>query len=407
MEKILNKYQRQLFIIFAVTTISYLVVSFVVNILRDFGGDGMTFINDVDFVINKGWVSGIEKGISIPYTLLAYPFAFIMDTYYAMRLVNVLLTIGLFLYFFKVAKIEKPEFYCYLAFYLATIRLFFSGINDPLFIVGLSIFFTEVFYYFEKGKMNNEALAFSSLIVAFFTRELVLTYIPVILFAFFLLYKNGFRFSKRLLFPALLLTLMVFANTPSIFKNGRLSYEQKSPPSGAGVNWVQLQYLAQLNVNAGKTPNNSHPSWEETKAYLDANGPKSLPDGVLNGLTYDVKLTTLEFFKDFGGSLYYGFRQLGFIVLFPFLFVISQILRRKWSYALFLPIIIITVLCIFSLIIISFVELRWYGAIFIPAIVFFTFYSEEIKKGHLLKLANYIVLILMSFYGIYSMYGKF
>ncbi len=407
MDKMLIKYQKPLFVILAICTISYFVVSFVVNILRDFGGDEMTFISDVNFVIDYGWIKGIEKGISIPYTLLAYPFAFFMDTYYAMRLVNVLLTIGLFLYFFKVAKIRNRAFYCYLAFYLATIRLFFSGINDPLFIVGLSIFFTETFYYFEKGKMNNEALAFSGLIVAFFTRELILTFIPVILFAFYLLHNNRFRISKRLIIPTILLVLLVFANMPSIVKNGKLSYEQKSPPPGAGANWVQLQYLAQLNVNAGKAPNNSHPSWEETKAYLDVNGPKSLPDGVLNGLTHDIKLTILEFFKDFGGSIYYGFRQLGFIVLFPFLFVVNQVLRRKWSFDLFLPTVIITVLGVFSLIIISFVELRWYGSIFIPAIVFYTFYSEKMRNGQLLTLVNYGFLILMSLYGIYNMYGKF
>ena len=401
------RYQKQLFLICALITILYLVLSFLFNIGVKPGGDEITFIKDVNFVIDNGWIAGIEKRICIPYTLLAYPFALVLDTIFVLRSINVLLLFAFLLYFLKVAKIRNPEFYCYLAFYFATIRMFFSGINDPLYIICLSIFLIEVFYYFEKGKMNNEVLAFSALIVAFFTRELILTYIPVIVFAFVLLYKKGFHSSKKMLFPALLLTLMIGANIPSIFKNTALSYEQKSPPKGAGVNWVQLQYLAQLLVNEGKIPNNSHPTWAETKAYVDTNGPNSLPHGLSSGLTHDVKLTVSEFFKDFASSLFYGFRQLGLIVLFPFLFIGNEILKRTWSYSLFLPIVIFTVMATFSLIIISFIELRWYGAIFFPAIVFFTFYAEKIKNGHLLKLGNYIFLILMSLYGIYNMFGKF
>ncbi|HEU0136614.1 MAG TPA: hypothetical protein VFQ50_04930, partial [Flavobacterium sp.] len=148
------------------------------------------------------------------------------------------------------------------------------------------------------------------------------------------------------------------------------------------------------------------PSWEDTKAYVDANGPRSLPDTGVGALTHDINLTIIEFFKDFGYSLFYGFRQLGLIILFPFLFLASNIYRRNWSYSLFLPMVILTVIAAFSFIVISFVEPRWYGAILIPAIVFFTFYVKNIRNGQWFEYGNFIVMAILSLYGIYRLSGK-
>lgn len=408
MNKITPTYLKYLPVVFAFLAVVYFLVSFGFFATRPPGGDEFIFMNDLDIVAANGWVAGIEHRISIPYMLLAYPFSFFMETIWALRVVNILILIVLFLYFLKVVQVENKSFYFYLLFYIASVNFFFSGVNDPLFIAGMVIFFTEVFCFVEKGKMNNRSIAFAALVVSFFTRELILIYLPAVLLSFFVLWKNGFHWSKRMILPLALLVFFMLLNIPSVVKNHKLSYDNKQPPEGSGVNWNQRQYLAQLLVNEGKIKNFSHPSWEETKAYLDKNGPDSLPSDMISGMTHDIGLTITEFFKDFFYSLILGFRQLGLLIFFPFYFVVSEVfVKRKWSNSLYLPTIFIMITAAFSLIIISFMELRWLASLFIPLIVFYTYYSEKIKYQTLLISCNYLILSAFSIYGLYKIVIRF
>jgi hypothetical protein len=172
--------------------------------------------------------------------------------------------------------------------------------------------------------------------------------------------------------------------------------------------WSQRQYLAQLLVNKGELQNFSHPSWEQTDLYLKENGSDSLPNGILNGLTFDYRLTIKEFFKDFYYSLFFGFRQLGLLLLFPFYFIIKSIRKKTfWDLSLYIPYSLLLLLTIFSLIIISYIEARWHIAVFVLSIIFYTYYqlNNSINKG--IVVANYTVLLSFSVWGIYGILHKF
>lgn len=334
MNKLFNRFPKQLSMIFGCLSVAYFLFSFIYFIQKPAAGDEPVFIADLDLIRTSGWIAAIENQISIPFMLLAYPFSLFLQTFHALQVANIIVLIAIFGYFLKIAKVKNKAFYFYLTFYLATVHFFFSAINDPLFILGLVVFFTEVFYFLEKDKMNNEAVAFSGLVLAFFTCALTVVYLPAILLSFFLLYRKGFRFSKQIRVPILLTVVFLGINLPSLLKDHKLSYDNKKPPEGIGVNWTQRQYLAQMLVNEGKIKNNSHPSWEETKAYVEKNGPDSLPDSMMGAVFHDPQMTAKECVKDFSSSIIFGFRQLGLMILFPFYFVANELfVRRRFSFS--------------------------------------------------------------------------
>ncbi len=391
---------------FLVIVLIYSLVSAYFFLSRDSGpGDESLFIKDLDFIKNEGWNNAIKKGISIPYLVIVYPFSLFLKNFVALRLVNVLIVSGLFFYFSKRIK-QQLSFYGFLLFFISTVGYFYSGTNDTLFFVALIIFICEVFFLIEKGEWNG-ALALSALTIAFFTRELILVYTPIILICFYIIYHKKGSNVLKWYYPLGLVALFLVLNLSSLMENGNLSYDLKSPPESAKSNWAQRQYLAQLMVNKGELPNHNHPSWEQTDAYLKENGEDSLPKGILSGLLFDVKLTVIEFFKDFFECLFFGFRQLGFILLLTLFFGARDFIRkRKIDEMTFIPLMLIAMLSIFSLIIISFVELRWLAPVFIASIVYYWNLQDKKSINKKMIIINYIVLILMSLYGSFNLYNK-
>jgi hypothetical protein len=373
------------------------------------GGDESLFIKDLIFIKTEGWFVAIEKGISIPYMLLVYPFSFFFKEYLAGRIVTLFLLIVLLFYYYKIVKIKAFYFYGYLFFFLGTSHYFFVGTNDALFFLGIVVFITEVYSFLENKKMNSQTLAFSGLVVSFFTRELVLVYLPILLLSIYFLYKEGFYFfNKKMIVPVLLFVVFIVFNIPSLSSKGKLSYDDKTPSSTVHVSWVQRQYLAQLLVNKGELRNFQHPSWEQTEDYLKKNGLGSLPNGIVECMSFDYSLTFKEFFKDFYYSMFFGFRQLGLILLFPFYFIVINFKKENiLNRALYLPYSLICMLSVLSLIIISYIEARWYIAIFIVTIVFYNEHQMHKRINDNFIILNYLVLTFFSLYGIYSLLYRF
>ncbi|WP_310557728.1 hypothetical protein [Flavobacterium sp.] len=370
------------------------------------GGDEFLFLADLQLIKNVGWYDAIVQNVSISYMLLAYPLSFIMEDFAALKLINVILLFLLFLYFYYVGKVKLKSTYYYLFFFISTVGYFYFGTNDCLFFVTLIVFFNEV----NNAAINKEFhfnLALTALIIAFFTRELLLVYMPVVILGGYILYQSGSRFSKRTVAPLGIFVFLLLLNIPSIQQNGSLSFDQKLPPQGCGVSWSQRQYLAQLMVNEGTLANGQHPSWETTKQYLDKNGKGSLPDGILNGMTYNYQLTIKEFFKDFASSIVYSFRSLSFMLLFTLLYRFKGIpTDKKLKLNYFVPLATLTMIMIFSVIIISYVELRWLSAVFVMTIVYYSELESQNKISKYLIFTNYMVLCLLSFYGVFRILNK-
>lgn len=388
-------------------TIVYLFVGlyYFMNLPKS-SGDESLFITDLKLIHDVGWYEAIVKNISIPYMLLVYPLSLMMEDFIALRMVNIALVLVLFIYFQYVYKTKSKTLYYYLLFFISTVGYFYFGSNDCLFFVSLIVFFSEVNSYLNKKKVNYN-LALTTLVIAFFTRQLFLVYLPVIFLGIYILYKSEYKFTAKTFFPLGFVILFVILNIPSIEKNGSLSFDKKSPPSDIGVNWSQRQYLAQLMVNKGELANFQHPSWEQTKEYIAKNGKNSLPDGILESITFDWKLTIKEFFKDFGYSILYSFRSLGLMLLITLgYWYRQQNKNRKIEMSYFVPFSTLLMLMIFSFIIISYVELRWLSPVFIMTLVYYSELEEQKKISKYLILANTIVLCLFSVYGMFRIFNK-
>lgn len=395
-----------LFVFKAMMVISFIIGSYFLLSIPGNSGDEAGFATDLELVKTAGWFHAIADRISIPYMLLAYPFSFFMPNYLALRLVNVLLFLLLVLYFAKWGGIKNRMFYFYFLFYSST-GWFSAGINDVLFTVALVVFFNETYKAIEGKPGFRINLMWCALLVVIFTRELFYVYVPVILFSVFLLWKKGMPLFHKSWAPLVLLAFFTLVNIPSLQKNHSLSYDHKAPPDGVKSTWAQRQYLAQLLVNEGKLANYQHPSWEETDAYLLKNGSGSLPVSVLDGMLFDYKLTTIEFFKDFADIIKSSIRQMGLIMVLLLMYVAWQVFRRKFSYNLYLPAVNLVVIGLFALIIISYVETRWLVAPFIAAILYYSDFEADGKIHPRWIYCNYMVTTVISFYGIYKMFLNF
>ncbi len=362
------------------------------------GGDEGYFISDLEFFIQNGYVKSINKNISIPHTLIVYSFNLIIDNIaLSLRITNLLISVFictyLFLFFNKYYKDSSFYFLILILFFISTVGYFFFGTNDALFFLGLILFFIEGYKLFCVNPSNFVIMLFG-LTLALTTRALFLLFLPGILFLFVLLKFRNVSNLKLVYLFVVPISILLLLNVPSLLNGNGLSYDDKKAPSK--VSWPQRQYLAQLWVNEGKLPHGQHPSWEETKFYLETNGDNSLPKSLSDGIFFDFKLTIIEFFKDLGSIFYFGFRQVGLVILFPLLFFIKEKNNYNLSFWM-IPITAYFTFFIFAFFIISYVEMRWLCT---PMILLIVFFVSNTKKLSLIRSVNLIFLDIMAIYGI-------
>lgn len=350
------------YILAGIQTLMFLYYTLCIE--RPGAGDECHFMIALDMVKQKGWSDAVRFGISIPHLIIVYPFSFLFPNYLALRLVNLMLIALFFRYIWSI-QYREGILYAILLSYISTVSFYLFGTNDTLFIFGLAIFLIETYTYLAKGHMNYPILAFSSLLISFFTRQMVVFYIPIILVSLCLLYKN-YVTVKNLTVPLLLMTLLVILNIPSLINENRLSYDNKKAPDGLA--WPQIAYLSTIESNQHIRTEGDHPNWDEVRMYLKNHGEHSLPRTYGESIFYDLKLTLLEFPEDFVVALKGCIRQVGLLLFLPLLgyFYSTELSRKKFLY-------VITAfygtLIIFSFVILAIVELRWIGAIALLMII--------------------------------------
>ena len=215
------------------------------------------------------------------------------------------------------------------------------------------------------------------------------------------------KYNNKFYIPVFILLAFLILNLPSILQSKRLSYDRKDPPTNISATWPQRQYLAQLWVNEGRISDYNHPTWKQTTEYLKNNGENSLPKGIMEGVLFNLKLTTTEFIKDLVYIGIYHTRTVSIMFLVGLLAVILRFKKDKEFYqTYFMPISTFAMILIFSLLIISFIELRWLGPVFLGSIVF---YSELENKNQIslnLNKLNLHFLVGLTCYGIYGLLIK-
>ena len=393
---------------FRVLVIGYTVLAIYYFLNKPAGsGDESLFLNDLLFITQNGWIAAIQKGISIPYMLLVYPVSKIIAPIWALRGVNILLFIGLLGYFKYYCKINSLNIYFLALFFFSSLGYFMVGTNDTLFIIAMAIFFIESHFLFQNDFNKNNTLWVMSLVVAFFTREMFLLFVPLIFIMVYFVVRYR-KFPKiKWVYPMLLSLVLLTLNYPSLTAHGKLSFDSKNPPQGVSATWPQRQYLAQLWVNEGKLKNFQHPSWEQTESYLKTNGENSLPKTIFSSILFNVNITLQEFVKDFAYILQYSIRSMGLMVLLS-LFIGFGFFRknRSFNHNTILPLLLLLTMATFSLVIISFIELRWLASIFLASIVYFHLKSESREIPKFWIIANYCLLCILCLYGSYGLFLK-
>ncbi len=371
------------------------------------GGDESLFLSDLALINDQGWISAIEKGISVPYMLVSYPLTFVVDSVWALRLANLLLLAALVLYCYHNLKLTSLRFHAILLFVCCTIGYFMVGLNDGLFAVCSIIFFAETYKLITQRSYTSIAWWGVALLLLIFTRKLWIVFIPGIAFSVFMMWRYASVNARTSIAPLVLLALLVALNVPSLLAEKGISYDQKQPPETTQATWAQRQYLAQLQVNEGTLANFNHPTWEATDAYLEKHGNNALPASLFSALTYDPIFTIKEFFKDLAYILTYSIRSVGLLLLTVIGFGIVRIWKEKAiTKHQYIPILVGLMLSVFALIIISFVELRWLTSLFVMTVIGFWKLSETKQLPNLVVLGNYAILMLLAAYGSYSYFNK-
>lgn len=314
----------------------------------------------------------------------------------SLRLTSALFGVLTFIILWKFQKkyFKLDDDFCHLAFITAlnvvVVKSFvFFGINDTI-IVFLTIAF---FYLLFKIKLNDNikyyhysllGLILSSFIA---TRLMSILIFPSIIIALGLVLKkiNTLRFNKNntILITSFIVFLALF-NLPSLLEKGNLSFHQKA--SGVkGVTWGQFQYLSAIEQEKGNLKHNEHVSWDQANEYLKLHGKKSLPSTIFESLTYDVKRTINEFFKDLLLLIQPFTRLLGVVFLISLPIFLIEVFNKKifltrvYNNEIFMFSLVYTLIICF--IIISNVEVRWLTNILILLpVIMFNKISKTIKK---------------------------
>lgn len=346
----------------------------------------------------KGFYWLIQAGnFSIPFSLLVFPLSLLFPSYLALRISSLMGTFFLFFYLNRVLNFKSTNFKTHLLFYLSS-GSFLLGTNDNLLFCLLTVFFTEVFLVLVKNQKRIPLYALVSVITALFTRQMAVIYLPVILAGLILVYFRKKIYWKE--YQAIIVSSLFWfgLNLPSIQANGFISFDNKDTDSQLGMTWVQRQYLSQLSANAGKIPQFSHVTWEETYKYVQENGQESLPRTTLEALVFDPILTFQEFIMDFGYMIYSGFRQCGLAVFFPILGI--WLFFKSGNKGIgYLSMSQLFLMLAISFIIISYIEIRWLAPLFIMGLIGL---QESIRSKLApvqLDFINQLILFALSLYG--------
>lgn len=379
---------------FFVTFLYFLIALYYSFFLKvEPSGDENYFVNEFTRVGNTGLLESIKDGISIPFVLLNY-FPYKLLGTPGVRLMNVILTIIFLIYVYN--KTRKIVFVGYVMFYMATVIFFFRALNDTIFSLSLAFFFIES--YFIVKEKSNPILGLSAIVIALFTRNVILIYAPLALLVIFLIHKK--IHLKKLILPSIIFFVFLMLNIPSLKENSMLSYDNKKPPEYVESNWIQRQYLSQLYVNQGKLKSRQHVSWDVTDKYLKRNGQNSLPSTSLKNLTFNINLTIKEFFKDVFYTFVYSVRQIGISFLLLLLMFFKLKFKKKTSFELKYKLtLFVYALFVFSFIVISNVELRWLAPIFLVILIPF----KENTYSRKVLILNNVIFMLLSFYGAYKL----
>jgi len=365
----------------SVLTILFLGAYFIINLKKYFfiqepRGDEHFFIEVYNLFLNQGFYEANVYGNSTLFNLISSIFYKLgLSPLYSLKCTALFSGIATMVLIYYIGKRlygnYNKEFQLVALLTACNVLIvvisMFGGINDPLLVV---LFLLIVYTAIKKKHATKDFIYIGILIALMFaTRKFTVLLLPSIGFLLFIIIRKQANKFKKI--ASLLISCVLVAgifNYPSLKENGTLSFNSKERKEYKAT-WAQLQYYTQILLEKGEVTYGSHTTWEATDQYLKENGEESLPDGIIEGLLFDVKRTVKEFFIDFVYNIKPFTRLLGIIFLLNIIIFGYKLIRKKLSISVFAnnPIDTFSLLyiLILSLIVITYVEIRW----FVPILV--------------------------------------
>lgn len=392
-----------------VVTILFLGVYFLINLKKYFltedpRGDEHSFLEMYDVFLNQGFYEANVAGNSTLFNLISSVFYKIdLSPIYSLKCTSMLCGILVMILVYYIGKRlcgsynKEFQWVALLTVYnvLIIVITMFGGINDPL----LTLLLLSIVYILIKKTNSIQDFVYIGVLLALMlaTRKFTVLLIPSLLFfVFIVLRKQSAKLKKVAALVVSCLVFVIVLNFPSLTENGSLSFHSKEKKEYVAT-WGQLQYHTQLLLEQGKVTYGDHATWEATDEYLAENGENALPKGIIDGLFFDVKRTTKEFFIDLVYNAKPFTRLLGLLFILNIFIFGYKLVRKKLSIKTFVnnPIDTFSLIYIFilSLIVISYVEVRWFVPIlcllpfvFMKRIYMFTAGFKNAKTNNFLIL---------------------
>jgi hypothetical protein len=324
----------------------------------------------------------------------------INDPYQSMKVLSIASMIGtiiIWFYFGKsVLKISSRYSFLFFSFltYLAFYRnAFFSGTNDGLFCLLISLGVVFLFKSILRDSAVSLWLSGLFFALSFSTREIFVFYLAGIIIILILLgLKKQFKVLHILGFLGIFIVVTFTLYFPSLIENHTFKFADKN--EGVG-NWPEKNYL---QVYLGK----AQISFQEVEKFKDSNPTIILPQSYSEAIFLDLGLTVANFLRQLIlvqkpfvwqiGLLFLIFLGVAFWKLIEFDFLNLNVLALVLFFAFTFS---------FSVLLINRVEFRWFMIFpFLFSVLGFATLSDHHRMYPVLEilfLVNCLIISIMNF----------
>ena len=374
------------FLFLSLVGISYVRINKLFLLQRPPGGDEGVYLKALLTANSSGIPTAISQGCSLPFLFFSYLLdAFLKNPLISIRTTSLLsgITLVLISIFITRKKLGLNNYYgCFALLALLNLLVvrsnIFAGINDVLLAVFGLLFMISFHNFLKYSKTLIIPALLMSLIII--TRKMAISYLLVFEFIFlcFIIFakpKNrNFNLKAFIKFNLLSILFFLIFNLYGLINFGQLTWEDKSLP--AKINWAQWDYYNAMLIDKGLQERDHHIAVEETIIYLEKNGQKSLPSNFLEMIYFDPILTIKEFFFDFFTSWKYILRLLALLIfIYPYVLIHSKFKKVNLKFGLtahFWYAFAFSYVLFISFAVIANIQPRWF-TFFLPFIIYLLF----------------------------------
>jgi len=363
--------------------------------------DSAFFLQKYNYFLENGWYESIVIGTSPFFNGMVWLVDLLFDDPYqsmkGLSIASMIGTIIIWFYFGKsVLKISSRysllffSFLTYLAFYR---NAFFSGTNDGLFCLLISLGVVFLFKSILRDSAVSLWLSGLFFALSFSTREIFVFYLPGIIVIIFLMWlKSQFKVSQILVFLGIFIGITFALYFPSLIENYTFKFADKNEAAG---NWPEKNYL---QVYLGK----AQISFQEVEKFKDSNPTIILPQSYSKAIFLDLRLTVSNFLRQLIlvqkpfvwqiGLLFLIFLGVALWKLIEFDFLNLNVLALVLFFAFTFS---------FSVLLINRVEFRWFMIFpFLFSVLGFATLSDHQRMYPFLEilfLVNCLIISIMNF----------